>query len=96
MENKEFTLIEVTTRLIEQEARLNILEERCAAQQLVLSWLLARQAPESREFLSAQANEFDQPLSAEKWPQHIDLLDELREDVASWLAQWASSQGTHN
>lgn len=77
--------------LIDHEARIRMLEERNQALQLVLSWLLARQPEDSAKcFLSAQANEIDQPAHAHKYPEHIALLDELREDVAQWHAQWSA------
>lgn len=88
---------DTANRFIEQEARIRMLEEHCQAQQLVLSWLLARQpAEQALEFLSAQANEFDQPEHQQKYPEYIALLDELREDVVLWHAQWSSVPGKHS
>lgn len=85
----------VTRRLVELEARNEMLQRQLNAIQLVVSWLLARQPDNAAlRFLSAQANEFDQPDCRRKWEEDIALLDELREDVAHWHAQWSSDPST--
>ncbi len=81
----------ITRRLVELEVQNNQLQRRMNALQLVVSWLLARQ-PDDKAllFLSAQANELNQSGSQGKWEEDIALLDELREDVLQWHAQWSS------
>lgn len=76
-------LATLTDRLNRLEATIRQQEERQIAHQLVLSWLLANQ-PDGIHFLRDQANEVDQPGCRDKFPEHIALLDELREDVAQW------------
>lgn len=89
MKKIELNSVELTERVIELVAGLEILQERVRAQQLVLSWLLARQPDaEGMRFLSNQANELD---DSPKFEGEVALLDELREDVAQWHAQWSPS-----
>lgn len=85
----------VTRRLVALEVENKMLQRRLGALQLVVSWLLARQPGDAAQrFLSGQANEFDQPGHREKWDEDIALLDELREDLAQWHAQWSSDPST--
>jgi hypothetical protein len=88
MEKTELSPAELTDRVIWLQATVEQLQERERALQLVLSWLLARQPnDEAMAFLSSQANEFD---GARRLEEDVALLDELREDVAQWHAQWHS------
>lgn len=89
MEKIELNPAELTERVIRLQATVEQLQEREHALQLVLSWLLARQPNDlSMAFLSSQANELD---DAPRFEEQVALLDELREDVAQWHAQWSSS-----
>lgn len=73
-------------RIIRLEISLQMAESRLSTQQLVLSWLLARQpGDEASSFLAFQAFESEKNP---KYEEDVVLLDELREDVAQWHAQW--------
>jgi len=76
-------------------ARLELLQERIDAQQLVIAWLLNElqnvphfQPDLVQRFLSRQANELD---GHPKFAEHVAVLDELREDVA-FLSSQANTQ----
>lgn len=76
----------VTRRLIELEAHNQELQRQVDLQQIVLAWLLSQCPGDTGlQFLSAQANEFDQPDHRERFASEIALLDELRALVASRL-----------
>lgn len=73
-------------RIIRIEVQLNQLDRRLNAQQLVLGWLLARQpGDEAMRFLSAQANELE---GSSDFEEAVAELDDLREEIARWRAQW--------
>lgn len=67
-------------QVIDHEARIRMLEDRCEAQEYVLAWLL-KQFPDDGGywFLSVQANELDQPEHRHRYHEAIALLDHLRE-----------------
>lgn len=83
---------DLQNRVIWLECAFKQLQEHCRAQQLVLGWLMAKQpGNEAMEFLSCQANELD---DNPKFEEDVVLLDELREDVAQWRAQWTAAHKT--
>lgn len=78
----------LSNRILELEVQQRMEQRRNDALQLVVSWLLAKHPDnEAMFFLSCQAN------ALEGNPKYVDdvmLLDDLREDVAQWRAQWSS------
>lgn len=89
MEKIELDPSKMTERLVNQEARIRLLEERSAALQLVLGWSLSQMPKdEALRFLSRQENEF---AEAPQLQETVAVLDELREEVLRWNALWSSS-----
>lgn len=81
-------LDDLDDRIVRLEVSLDMMQRRNSALQLVVSWLLAKHVgDEAMSFLSCQANELD---DNPKFEEDVVLLDELREDVKQWHAQWSS------
>lgn len=70
------------------EVHLQQMQRRNDTLQLVVSWILARHpGDDAMSFLSNQAIELD---GNPRYEEDVAVLDELREDVLQWHAQWSS------
>jgi len=79
-------LADIDEKLLHLKISLEQADQRSAALELVVSWLLARQPDdEALGFLSGQANELE---SNPKFEEDVALLDEMRESVREWHVQW--------
>jgi hypothetical protein len=82
----------IDERIIHLETRLQQAERRNDALQFVVSWILARHpGDDAMSFLSCQANELE---ASPRFEVDVAVLDELREEVLQWHAQWSSGPNT--
>lgn len=89
METNEHLKI-LTDRIFDLELHVDQMRQRNDGLMLVVGWLLANHpGDEAMTFLSCQANELD---GHQKHVEYVALLDELREEIKQWHAQWPAAQ----
>lgn len=86
-------LAEIDEKLLHFKVSLEQADRRNAASELVVSWLLARQPDdEANTFLAMQAFALENADGKSHHQEAVALLDELRESVNSWRAQWRDAR----
>lgn len=80
----------LTDRIVRLEVQTEQMRQRNDGLMLVVGWLLARHpGDDALRFLSSQANELD---GHQKHVEYVALLDDLREEIEQWHAQWPAAQ----
>ncbi len=89
MEKTSLDITDLTDMVVAQQATITQLQERADALLFVVGWLLAKHpGSDAQAFLSLQANELE---GNPKFVETVALLDDLREELVQWHAQWKPS-----